>query len=336
MGVDIKNILVKKERSLDELKGRYAVDAFNALYQFLTIIRQPDGTPLLNRKREITSHLSGLFYRTCSLMEKNIVPIYVFDGEPSELKRRTIAERAAVKEEAEQLMRKAKEEGRIEEAARLAQRTAKLTRPMVEQSKTLLEAMGLPWVQAPSEGEAQCAWMAQQKIVNAAATQDFDALLFGAPKLLRNLTFSGKRKLPRTNAYAIIYPEEYDLGENLKALGLTRKQLVWIGILVGTDFNPGARGIGPKKALKLVKENSTFEQINSKLKEPIDFTPLEELFMNPPYEKVDSLQRKRPDAAELKRLMVEENDFSEERVSSALERAFGKEDERQSSLDKWF
>ncbi|HLD75532.1 MAG TPA: flap endonuclease-1, partial [Candidatus Norongarragalinales archaeon] len=279
MGVDLKSILTFRQKPLEELRGKYAIDGFNALYQFLTIIRQPDGTPLLNRRREITSHLSGLFYRTCALLDKDIFPIFVFDGEPSELKRKTIAKRVSAKMDAEERMRKAKEEGRLEEAAMLAQRTAHLTKKMVDQSKDLLDAMGLPWVQAPSEGEAQCAWMAQKKLVGATASQDFDALLFGTPTLVRNLTFSGRRKLPRQNAYTVVHPEEYDLAENLQKLSLTRQQLVWLGALVGTDFNEGVHGIGPKKGLKIVKECTTSDQVNAKLSQPVDFAPLEELFL---------------------------------------------------------
>ncbi|MDP2717910.1 MAG: flap endonuclease-1, partial [Candidatus Micrarchaeota archaeon] len=311
MGVNLKPILTSHEKPLEALAGTYAVDAYNTLYQFLTIIRQPDGTPLMNQNREITSHLSGLFYRSCSLLEKNITPIYVFDGEPSALKAKTIAERVGKKMEAEELMRKAREEGRLQEAAMLAQRTARLSRPMVKQAQQLLDLLGLPWVQAPSEGEAQCALMASRNVVDAAASQDFDTLLFGAPRLVRNLTLSGRRKLPRKNQFTTIYPEEYSLKENLDTLGLSHRQLVWAGILIGTDFNEGILGIGPKKALKIVKDAKTFADINAKLENPVDEKPLEELFLNPAYADVDknALERKPPDIAGIKAFMADENGF---------------------------
>ncbi|MBI4361023.1 flap endonuclease-1 [Candidatus Micrarchaeota archaeon] len=338
MGVKLKPILVAHEKTLDQLSGTYAVDAYNALYQFLTIIRQPDGTPLQNQNREITSHLSGLFYRTCALLEKNITPIYVFDGVPSELKAKTIAERVEKKMEAEELLRKAREEGRLEEAAMLAQRTARLTRDMVKQSQKLLDLMGLPWIQAPSEGEAQAAGMVKKGLVDAVASQDFDALLFGAPAFVRNLTFSGRRKLPRRNQYATIHPEIYYLKENLDALKLTHEQLVWAGILIGTDFNDGINGIGPKKALKLVQDAKSFDDINAKLEAPIDYEPLEKLFLHPPYEKVtaEQLKRKPADIPGIKTFMVDENDFGEDRIQTTLEKAFQNADEKQSSLKKWF
>ncbi len=338
MGVNLKPILTSHEKPLEALSGTYAVDAYNTLYQFLTIIRQPDGTPLLNQNRDITSHLSGLFYRSCSLLEKNITPVYVFDGEPSPLKAKTIAERVEKKMEAEELLRKAREEGRLEDAARLSQRTVRLTRDMVRQSQKLLDLLGLPWVQAPSEGEAQCALMAARGVVDAAASQDFDTLLFGAPVLVRNLTLSGRRKLPRKNQFTIIHPEQYVLKENLEALGLSHRQLVWAGILIGTDFNQGVSGIGPKKALKIVKDAKSFGEINEKLQTPVDHEPLEELFLKPAYTHVSraDLAKKPPDLAGIKAFMVQENGFSQDRVQATLERAFANSDEKQDTLKKWF
>ena len=340
MGVDIHPILVGRERSLQELGGKtLAVDAFNTLYQFITIIRQPDGTPLMDSRGRITSHLSGLFYRTCNLLEKGIKPVYVFDGEPSPLKHRTIAERSQAKQEAEELRKKALEEGEEEQAAVLSQRTARLTEENVVESKHLLELMGLPWVQAPSEGEAQCSAMAADGVVYAAASQDFDSLLFGAPLLVRNLTIAGKRKLPRRNAFVEVVPEEYSLQENLDALGITREKLVWIGLLCGTDFNEGIHGVGPKKSLKLVREHDSFDSILSVLGKEMDWRPVEKLFLHPPSVRVSKSQLhfREPDRAALVQFMCDEHDFSRERVESAFAKAFKEpQSSEQSQLKKWF
>ena len=336
---DLKELVSKRQKTLEELKGVYAVDAFNTLYQFLATIRGPDGTPLMDSKGRVTSHLSGLFYRTTSMLEKGIFPVYVFDGSPSELKKRTIAERAEKKQEAEELLAKARKEGRIEEARMLAQRTARLDKGMVEEGKKLLELMGLPFVQAPSEGEAQCALMAQEGMVRAAASQDYDTLLFGAPLLVRNMTISGKRKLPQRNIYQEVVPEEISLEETIKALGVNRKKLVWMGILMGTDFNAGVKGIGPKKSLKLVQENDSMEKILEKINAEVDYKPIEELFLNHPRLKVGKadLEKKEPQRAELEEFMVEEHDFSRERVENSLAKAFNEpEDAGQSQLKKWF
>ncbi|MBS3070587.1 flap endonuclease-1 [Candidatus Micrarchaeota archaeon] len=338
MGVELKDLVVKHERSFEELEGRIAVDAYNTLYQFLSIIRQQDGTPLMDSKGRITSHLSGLFYRTCNLLEKNILPIYVFDGVPSELKKRTIAQRAAVKLEAEEQRKKALEQGDIARAGVLAQRTSKLTREMVGEAKELLTLMGLPWVQAKSEGEAQCSFMASEGVVRAAASQDYDSLLFGAPILVRNLTISGRKKLPRRDQYVEVIPEEIILEESLKALGITREKMVWIGILSGTDFNEGIYGIGPKKALKLVKENGSMESILQKIGKEMDWKPVEELFLNPQTEKVskEQLRAGKPDRQKIAEFMLD-RDFSQERVDNSLARAFKQPvDSKQGQLEKWF
>jgi len=337
MGVNMRSILVIHETSFQELRGRVAVDAFNALYQFLTIIRQRDGTPLLDSKGRITSHLSGLFYRTCSLIEKGINPVYVFDGEPPLLKKKTLEERAQAKAEAEIEWRKAGEEGRVEEAARLVQRTARLTDQNVEESKQLLSLLGVPWVQAPGEGEAQCAAMCRAGQVNATASQDFDSLLFGSPVLVRNLAIAGRRKLPGKNIYTEVSPERIDLQENLAALGITQKKLVWVGILCGTDYNEGIRGIGPKKALTLVKKHDSLGEITRALNTP-DLAEVEEVFLNPRTEKIDSakLVPREPQREKLAEFMVSEHDFSAERVENALARAFKQPlGTGQEKLGKW-
>jgi len=202
LGVDLKDLIpediIIQIRDLRVLRGRVvAIDAYNALYQFLAAIRQPDGTPLLDSQGRITSHLSGLFYRTINLVENGIKPVYVFDGKPPELKAKEIERRRAIKEEAVKKYEEAVRTGDLEAARRYAAIASKLTDSMVEDAKKLLDAMGIPWVQAPAEGEAQAAYMARVGDAYASASQDYDSLLFGSPRLIRNLTISGKRKLPR-------------------------------------------------------------------------------------------------------------------------------------------
>lgn len=341
MGVgELGEILEKKEISFQEARGKVAVDAFNTLYQFISTIRQKDGTLLMDSQGRITSHLSGLFYRTCNLIEKGIKPIYVFDGTPSLLKKGTIEEREEKKQKAEEELKKAVEEGRIEELKSIAQRTARLGKEQIIEAKKLLELMGIPFIQAKSEGEAQCSQMAASGIVSAACSQDFDCMLFGAPRLIRNLTIAGRRKLPKRDLYIDILPEEYLLQENLEKLGINRRKLIWIGILVGTDFNKGIHGIGPKKALKLVKEHNEFNQIEKSIKQEINgFEEIEELFLNPNVREValEEIQFKPVQREKLIEFMCEERDFSKERIESALEKAFKEQiNGEQSSLEKWF
>ncbi|HLC47640.1 MAG TPA: flap endonuclease-1 [Candidatus Norongarragalinales archaeon] len=338
MGVAIGDILQVKKIAFEEMRGRIAIDAYNTLYQFLSIIRQPDGTPLMDSKGRVTSHLSGLFYRTCSMVEKGLQPIFVFDGPPSELKKRTLAERRERKQLAAEEFVAAKEAGKEEEMKIFAQQTTKLTKEMAEESKHLLRLLGIPVVQAKSEGEAQCAHMCRKGLVAATGSQDFDALLFGTPVLLKNLTIAGRRKLPRKNIFVEVVPERIELQPNLDALGITQKKLIWIGILAGTDFNKGIYGIGAKKALKLVREFDTFEGIIGKLGKDVDYKPVEKLFFEPDVVDVPEgeIVFSEPDRDKLMDFMLDRN-FTIERVQSALQRAFKEPfGTRQSNLSKWF
>ncbi len=326
MGARIGDVLEKREVSFDELRGTIAVDAFNALYQFLSIIRQRDGTPLMDSKGRVTSHLSGLFYRTCNFLEKGVKPVFVFDGKPSILKARTIDERAERKIDALEKFKQAQAEGDVEEMRVFAMQTTKLTGDMIEQSKRLLELMGVPWIQANGEGEAQCAAMCRQGAVVAAASQDFDGLMFGSPVLVRNLAISGKRKLPRRNVFVDVVPEKFVLQENLERLGIAQRQLVWIGMLSGTDFNKGVYGIGAKKALKLVLAHpDSFGDCLSECKGELEnWREIEQLFLSPNTFEVEKgdLEFKAPDALGIEKFLCGEFEFSTERVQNALERTF--------------
>ena len=245
IAVDLGKLVYKRKIDLEELRGKtVAIDAYNVLYQFLSIIRGPDGTPLSGPSGEVTSHLSGLFYRSIDMLEKGIKPIYVFDGIPSSLKQRTIEVRMSRKKEAMAEFEKAKEAGDVEMMRSKAMATTRITKDIVESGRALLELMGVGCIKAPSEGEAQCSWMASKGLVYAAGSQDYDTMLFGSPRVVRNLTFSGRRKLPMKNVYVNVEPEIMELEKTLEGLGLNRKQLIWLGILIGTDFNEGVNGVG--------------------------------------------------------------------------------------------
>ena len=209
MGVQsLGDLVVKRPVAMEELSGRtLAIDALNYLYAFLSVIRQPDGTPLTDSKNRTTSHLSGLFYRSINLLESNIKPIFVFDGEPPELKKETIAERRAQRKEAKEKWEDALAAGDVIAARKYAQFALSLNEQMIHESQDLWDYSGIPRIQAPSEGEAQAAHMAATGLVWAAASQDYDSLLFGAPRLVRNLAITGRRKLPRKPVYVKINPE---------------------------------------------------------------------------------------------------------------------------------
>ncbi|MEM2321423.1 MAG: flap endonuclease-1 [Candidatus Bathyarchaeia archaeon] len=343
MGVDLGDLVPRTIVDLSSLRGKsVAIDAYNALYQFLAIIRQPDGTPLMDHAGRVTSHLSGLFYRTCNLLGLGIKPIYVFDGKPPALKEAEIKSRMRVKEEAIKKYEIALREGRIEEARKYAQMTAHLKDYMVEDAKRLLTLMGVPWVQAPSEGEAQAAHLVRRSDADFCASQDYDSLLFGAPCLLRNLTISGRRKLPRKDVYVEVNPEIIELKRVLKELGITHEQLIDIGILVGTDYNPeGVKRIGPKTALKLIKIYGSLERTLPTLKDaefPVEPTKIKEIFLHPNITDSYTISWRAPDVESVVEFLCGERDFSEDRVRKALEEAMKgmKEARAKRSLEEWF
>ncbi len=339
MGVDINDIIEAREITFGDLKRKViAIDAYNALYQFLSIIRQPDGTPLRDHLGRVTSHLSGLLYRTSNYVAEGIKPVYVFDGRPPDLKMRTVEERIEIREKAREEWEKMLKRGEIEEARIKAQQASFLSKEMVDEAKKLLDYMGIPWVQAPSEGEAQAAYMAKKGDAYASASQDFDSLLFGTPILVRNMAITGRRKLPRKKIYVEVKPEMIELQENLKKLGITREQLIDIGILVGTDYNRGIKGIGPKTALKLIKKYGNLENVMREKGFEIEhYEEIREIFLNPPVTDDYKLEWKNVDEEKLIKFLCGEHDFSEERVNTAIEklRVFKKYRE-QRSLDSWF
>ena len=343
MGVNLGDLVSKTTVDLKNLAGRtVAIDAYNALYQFLAIIRQPDGTPLKDHTGRITSHLSGLFYRTCNLLEMGMKVIYVFDGAPPALKEVEIRRRSKVKEEAVKKYEKALDEGKPEEARMYAQMTSRLKDYMADDSKRLLDHMGISHVQAPSEGEAQAAHLVKNGDADYCASQDYDSLLFGAPSLLRNLTISGRRKLPRKKVYVEVIPETIELQKLLKDLNITHEQLVDIGILVGTDFNPdGVKGIGPKTALKLIKKYGSLEGALPEMKDaefPVEPKRIREIFIHPAVTDNYKIVWGAPNVEGVVAFLCGERDFSEDRVRKALEKTVEgmKRSRSKTTLEAWF
>ena len=338
MGINLADIVSSEPRALEDFSGQVlAIDAFNTLYQFLAIIRQPDGTPLMDHQGRVTSHLSGIIYRVSNFVAAGIKPAFVFDGEPPRLKARTIVARGEIKRRAEREWREAVEIGDLATARTKAMQTSRLTTEMVDQSKRLLDLLGIPWVQAPAEGEAQASAMARTGVAYAAASQDFDSLLFGSPRLVKNLAITGRRKLPRKDIYVDVQPEEISLEATLANLGITREQLVDMGLLIGTDFNEGVKGIGPKKALALIKKHGALERALDELGVEIESKDeVREIFLKPNVLPEVDLRFRDPDADGVRRMLCDEHDFSPDRINAALAK-FGsaRSEQKQRSLDTW-
>jgi flap endonuclease-1 len=315
MGLPFKEIVASHEIPWEALAGRrLAVDGYNAIYQFLATIRQRDGLPFSDPNGHPTSHLIGVLYRTTSLLSERVEPVWVFDGKPPDLKAGTLRGRFEAKERAEGEWREALAAGDLETARRKAAATSRLTRPMVEEAKELLDALGVPCVQAPSEGEAQAARMAAAGQVWAVASEDYDSLLFGAPRLVRGLAARAKKGV---DAAAQIIEKDALLGE----LGISDEELLLIGLLVGTDFNDGAAGIGPKRALKLVRQHLGWSAtLSAAGLDEAEVAPVAELFRSPEVVEAADPVFRPLDEAKVLRLLVESHGFAEDRVRSAIRR----------------
>ena len=346
MGLNIRDIIPKKEIEIVGLKDKtLCVDAFNVLYQFLSTIRQYDGTPLMDDNKKVTSHLSGIFYRNIALLSEGMKLVYVFDGKAPELKSKTHEKREGIRYSAKEKYEEAKQEEDLSGMKKYSSQMVRLDSEIIEESKELLEAMGIPVVQALGEGEAEAAYLCKVKEeVYASASQDYDSLLFGAPKLIRNLTLSKKRKT--YTGYIEIKIELIKLEDVLNFLEIDLDQLICLGILVGTDYNPkGIPGIGQKRALDIVKKYKQpvliFENVEEQImglpeEDRFDWKEIFELFHKPDVVDAD-FDFKKVDEEKIKEILVERHNFSEERVEKQLERLKGiEEKQKQKGLGEWF
>ncbi len=338
MGVNLTPIIEKRVVTLDDLRGRsFAVDGFVVLHQFLALIRGRDGQPLIDSQGRTTSHLVGLVFRTTRLIaDYGMSLVFVFDGRPPQLKRAEVEKRREIRERFEEEYHEAIAAGDYKAAMSKAVMTGRLTGEGIADAKRLLDLLGIPWVQAPSEGEAQAAYMAARGDVWASNSQDYDSLLFGTPRLVRYITIQGEEWLPSKGRARKLQPEVIELEPFLGALKLTRPQLIDLGILIGTDFNEGIRGIGPKTALKLLRKHGRIEDLPPEIRDSVtpDVDAIRDLYLNPPATDKYSLDEKPLKEGELIRFLCDERSFSRERVETVITRMRGARGQRR--LSDWF
>ena len=327
MGVKLKDIVEPDTITFNDIEGRVvSIDAFNTLYQFLSTIRQRDGRPLSDENGNVTSHLSGILYRNSAMVEKGIKPIYIFDGKAPELKSETQAKRREVRKEAEEIFKTALKEGDTEKARKYAMRSSKLSPEIIESSKKLLTYMGIPYVEAKGEGEAQAAYLVANGDAYAVASQDYDCLLFGAKRVVRNLAVSSNLK----------NLEYYQLDKVLKQLNITREQLVEMGMLIGTDFCEGLKGVGAKTALKLAHNGQLKEKLDElQSQSEHDLGEVKEIFLKHEVNTDYKIKWNKPDKEKIIEFLCFEHGFSQERVSKASDKLKNLSSS-QKSLDAWF
>ncbi|HME86974.1 MAG TPA: flap endonuclease-1 [Candidatus Nanoarchaeia archaeon] len=326
MGTDLKDFAAKTEIEFSDLANkRLVVDSMNVIFQFLSSIRQADGSALTDSKGRVTSHLVGLFNRMTRLKKMGIELAFVFDGKRPDLKIKEVERRAEIKKQAQIEYEIAKEREDLASMKKYASRTSHLTKEMIEEAKKLLDALGFPIIQAPSEGEAQAAHMVKKGDFYAEVSQDYDCLLFGVPRMIQNLTISERKKTKNKLSYEKVRPIIIDLKQTLEQNGLTQDQLIVLGILIGTDFNIGGiKGIGPQKGLKLVKQfGNDFDALFTEVKWSesfgiewkVVFDTLKHMPVTDDYE----LRWKPINREHVIQLLVDEHEFSRERVENTLD-----------------
>ncbi|XP_055382434.1 flap endonuclease 1 [Condylostylus longicornis] len=326
-----------KEADIKTFFGRkVAVDASMCLYQFLIAVRS-EGAQLTTVDGEPTSHLMGVFYRTIRLLENGIKPVYVFDGKPPDLKSGELAKRAERREEAKKALEKATEAGDEAEMEKFNRRLVRVTKEHSNEAKELLKLMGVPYVDAPCEAEAQCAAMVKAGKVYATATEDMDALTFGSSLMLRHLTFSEARKMP---------VKEYNYEKILKGFELSKEEFIDLCILLGCDYCDSIKGIGPKRAIELITQYKNIETIvenidTKKYTIPDDwnYQVARDLFINPEVKNAEEIELKwtDPDEEGLVKFLCGDRQFNEERVRNGARKLLkSKNSSTQGRLDSFF
>lgn len=303
---------------------KVAIDASMSIYSFLIAVRS-EGQQLMSDTGETTSHLMGMFYRTLRMVDNGIKPLYVFDGAPPKLKSGELAKRTARKAEATEAHEEAKETGTAEDVEKFSRRTVRVTRDHNAECKKLLKLMGIPYIDAPTEAEAQCAVLARAGKVYAAASEDMDTLCFEAPILLRHLTFSEQRKEPI---------QEIHLSRALEGLDMDRNQFIDLCILLGCDYLEPIPKVGPNTALKLIREFGSLEKVVEHMEsdpkkkyvvpENWPYQDARELFINPDVRDAShpdcDFKWEAPDVEGLVEFLVKDKGFNEDRVRNGAAR----------------
>jgi flap endonuclease-1 len=339
LGVLLTPILKRVQTSFKALYGKsFAVDASIELHQFLALIRKPDGSLFTDPTGRVTSHLIGLLTRTSRLVtDYKLRPVFVFDGRPNPLKRATIDARRKVQQKAQTEYVRAIAAKDYSRAWSKVVMTGRVTGEILADAKRLLSLMGIPWLEALEDGEAQASYMAAKGDVWAVGSKDYDCLLFGAPILARYLTLTGREYLPSKKTSRPLIPELVSLAENLEALGISREQLVDLALLVGTDFNEGVMGIGPKKGLALIRKYGAAERFPEEIRTelPGDLDKVRNIFLHPRVLDNYSFRREIPNPDGIIEFLCEERAFSRDRVQKVADRLVRAQHESDSQLGKW-
>jgi flap endonuclease-1 len=349
MGIKFKDLFTeyKKEIDLKTLNGKkVGLDAYVLIYQMLARVRMAEqGGQEFSFQGNVTSHLIGIFQRSLYLLENGMKVCAIMDGPPPVMKEKVLKERSKRREEAEKLRQEALDEDDMEAANKYAQASVSVTEQILDDTKKLFNLLGIPVITAVHDAEAQIAQMVRNNTLDSCISQDYDSFAFGAPHIIRNLSVSQRRLIGGKTI--VVTPEQYYLEEILTGLNISRDQLILAGLLIGTDFNNGIRGIGPKTALKLVKEYPTLEVLRPHIEEkfitgdyswdfyfPTEAEDIMEYFKNPPFDETKEIKFNRVDQKAITEFLVDERGFNADNVANRLKKIMKMQ--KQSSLTSFF
>lgn len=319
MGANLGPFADKSEYPLEGFNGTAAIDSYGMMHQFLNKIRDWEtGDPLTDEEGRVTSHISGIFYRSANMMECGVMPLWVWEGGYPDLKEEEIDGRRAAREEAQRKMAEAERVGDMETVREMKLRSISVGEEMEKTANDLIQAMGMPIIYPPSEGEAQCAVMCKEGMVEWVFSQDYDSLMFGSPNMVQNLN---------SDSGDLIYHEEV-LANISEGIGreATREDLLRMGILLGTDYNDSPYGVGPKTALTIIKESESFDDVINAAHEkddsidPRKWEKVYEWFEDPDVDLDVEYEWEHPDEDKVRDILIEKHGFSEKRVGNALEK----------------
>ena len=332
MGVKLGDIVLKKDLNYSELEGNIiAVDAPNIIMGLFNYIRPTtdarEQNLILDRTQRPISHLYGLLYRINFYYSWKMCPIFCFDGKDSSLKRFITKDQLKDFRFAQNWYKQALENGNVSLSRQIALSKEFLWHNIIAESKQLLNALGIPYVDSPASAESQCAQLVKEDIASYSVSQDFDSLLFGCPRVVHNLTKSRRKKIKGKWKYEKIIPTQINLKENLSRLGISLFQLVDMAILIGTDYFAGIHGIGPKKAFQLIYKHHNLENIIIQERHHYDFSLLtyrlisqiRKIFLLPEVLKnISSFSWNYPLEGKIFELLCEEHHLSKDRVQKGI------------------
>ena len=287
-----------KEKDTGQYKGqKIAIDISILMYQVVIAIRN-SGSDLTNDKGEITSHILGLFNKTLSFLEKGIIPVFVFDGQPPQLKQKILDARKQIRKKALEKLSDAQNDA---DKIKYLKRSVWISKDQMDQCRELLNLMGIPYVNAPEEADSQLSYLCKSNLVYAVLTEDMDILTFGSPRIIRNLSSSKKT------------PIEIELNQVLSQLSITYEQFIELCILFGCDYCPNLSDVKHDKMFQTYIKYKNIEKTLEDLKnedyiipEKFDYQEAKKYFMNSTHIDItsDDLKLKKPDTAKLIELLV--------------------------------